>query len=185
MTTRALLFLVSLAAPLAAQPPTLTRADTLAIKRLAAEAGVDTAKAQVRVKGDTAWVWHRSSPTYSRGAELRRAQGQWVRHSSSDTSTAVPGVPPHLQAPARNPPPLVAQTRALTREDTLAIKKLAATYRIDTAHAQLRVHSDTAWIWSHPERFAIGMELIRHTKKWFIHSVSDNPSAIRGVPPRR
>jgi hypothetical protein len=68
------LALAALASPLAAQQPTpATRADTLAIKKAAAQSGIDTAKAQLRVTADTAWVWHRRDPTYSIGVKHNAA----------------------------------------------------------------------------------------------------------------
>jgi hypothetical protein len=73
--------------------------DTAAIRRLASEAGIDTTKAQLRVQGDTAWVWSRRDAGYSIGMELRRQNGWWVPYGTSDTTIAPPAA-----LPGRRPP---------------------------------------------------------------------------------
>jgi len=113
MTRLAVLLLASLAAFTTsrevsgqAKPDTLiVRMDSLRLKQLAAEAGVDTAKARLKIRGDTAWVWFRRDPSSSRGAELRRVQGRWEPYSSSDTTTAVPAPPPPQPPVVRRPRP--------------------------------------------------------------------------------
>ena len=78
--------------------PSLTKADTSAIRKLAAANGIDTTNARLRVIADTAWIWSRRG-SYSIGMELHRQNGQWSRHSVSDTSTVVPS-----DTPVRRPP---------------------------------------------------------------------------------
>jgi hypothetical protein len=53
-------------------------ADSLTLKQLAAEQGIDTAKAKLRVVGDSAWVWAPTGPNTSEGVQLIRVYNRWV-----------------------------------------------------------------------------------------------------------
>ena len=93
----------------------LTKADTSAIRKLAAAKGIDTTKAKLRVVADTAWIWSRRNSSSSIGMELRRRNGQWSMHSVSDTSTVVPS-----DTPVPRPP----VPRDTNRVDTITVGRL-------------------------------------------------------------
>ena len=105
MTRSLLVALTIIAAPLGAQWPTtppLTKADTTAIRRLAAEQSIDTTTAQLRVLGDTAWIWsRRESPgeRNARGMQLYRLKQTWYVYSTSDTTVAAPPDPAFPRRP--------------------------------------------------------------------------------------
>src|SRR5688500_11553697 len=81
-----------------AEAQSLTKADTSAIRKLAAEHRIDTTNAQLRVIADTAWIWSRQG-SYSIGIELHRQNGQWSMYSMADTSSAVPSATQLPRAP--------------------------------------------------------------------------------------
>lgn len=105
MTRLAVLYLATLAVLTPARelsgqakPDTvIVRTDSLLLKQLAAASGIDTANVQLKIRGDTAWVWFRRDSRYSMGVELRLVQGRWAPYSSTDTTTAAP--PPAVRRP--------------------------------------------------------------------------------------
>lgn len=85
-----------------AKAQSLTKADTSAIRTLAAEQRIDTTNAQLRVIADTAWIWsRRESPgeSYSIGMELHRQNGKWSVYRTSDTTAVAPSAMPVPRPP--------------------------------------------------------------------------------------
>jgi hypothetical protein len=103
----------------------LTKADTTEIRKHAAPRAIDTTKATIRVRRDTAWIEWRKDPSYLVGMKLRRQNGRWVPESTYDETNAAVSPPPGSKADS------ATMVTIIRGPDTASVRWMRDTVRAD------------------------------------------------------
>jgi hypothetical protein len=150
-----------------------TREDTLTIKRLAGtQSQIDTAKAQFKFAGDSAWIWSKL-PNGSTGMKLVRVQGRWLIQQQTDTTTVTP---PTRKLPMK-PAGLLVTHKPRSFVDSQAVRMLAISQSPHPENAkvwQLAVRGDTAFVRMLTGSFPQNLLYVRKNRSWTL--VPDRPA---------